>query len=234
MKTERMRFAVIALALGACLPASKGVGDAATTDDGGTTLPSDTHGPTSTGEATGASEAATTTGAPVPTCDDDHAIGGGLWQCSEGRRHQRDPAVCEPAASEACTQPGPPPEVEYVGTPCEGDDDCAGSKWGDRCTQRHSADFGDFCECGRRVCTTTADCNADESCVCPDQGGSCLPANCTTDADCGDQLCALSEDACGRHGLFCTTTGDTCLGGAQGCIFVPENGHWEPGAIGCP
>jgi hypothetical protein len=45
----------------------------------------------------------------------------------------------------------------------------------------------------------------------------------------------VAFDACGVQGLFCTTPDDLCDGHEFPCVFVPENGRWEPvGAIGCP
>ncbi|PCC71635.1 hypothetical protein SAMN02745121_01178 [Nannocystis exedens] len=171
------------------------------------------------------SEAATSEDAEEALCVPDEPLDYGRYRCGEGgHEHQREPALCQLAAANPCTTPG-------EGSTCSEDADCGGGT----CEQREDVDLGVFCECLPPSCEATEDCAAGTSCYCTWNGsGRCMPSNCATDEDCGGAVCAVSQDACGVHGLFCTTPEDLC-DGEFGCIYVAENARWEEvGAVGCP
>jgi len=99
---------------------------------------------------------------------------------------------------------------------CQTDNDCPGAN---NVCGEDPATPG-LCRC-IDSCTTTADCDADEVCLCspiPYGLGWCAPSNCKSDADCkGDNLCMRIKSTmnwCGRgeRGLFfaCTTDRDEC------------------------
>lgn len=207
----------------ACLPVTKSVGDANATETGGTDT--DTETDTTTGDGT-QTDATTDTGGPV--CASDEPVGGGVYFCGGiGFDHQKEPAMCGLAAPRPCENPG-------EGSNCTADADCGGDSL---CKQHDDVDFGSYCRCGPPPCETAADCGSGTTCYCGSStNGACLPSNCATDEDCDGMLCAVSVDACGVHGLYCTTAEDLCVGNSDWpCTYVPENGRWEPiGAIGCP
>jgi hypothetical protein len=213
MKLYSLLLAVLGAA--ACLPATNSVGNADATDsttDSTTGTVAQTEGTTATGE---------------PPCNPDEPVGGGVYLCGgPGHQHQKEPATCELAEPRPCETPG------EAGN-CMADADCEGAEL---CEQHEDVDFGSYCRCEPPTCETTADCGPDSSCHCgANPSGSCVPSNCATDEDCDGQLCAVSLDACGVQGLFCTTDEDLCDGNEFACVYVPENGRWEPsGAIGCP
>lgn len=197
-------------------PTSSGSTDSSSGTD------SSTSAETSTTEETGA-----------PACADDEEVGGGVYRCGDsGREHQKEPASCEllvpmPCMDTSGTDPFGQPST------CQTDLDCGGSVHA-TCQQFASADFGSYCGCVPR-CETSSDCDAGSTCHCGDlPHGECRPSNCATDSDCGDELCAVSWDACGIHGLYCTTPEDECEG-EFGCIYDTDAGKWvEGGADGCP
>ncbi len=218
MKTWRL--ALLPLALCACTPASKEVGDTPDSDGQTETSAADT-GPGDDDPGTSGSG-----GEPL-MCTDDTPIGGGAWLCDDnGHEHQRDPAQCTAVPPLACTDPG---------DGCTSDDECGP---GNVCTQLSDDEVGPepLCGCRPAPCSADADCPDAFSCYCGmNARGLCVPSNCTTDADCPGQLCAASQDACGVDGVYCTSPADECDGTVFPCVFSEEAGHFiESGALGCP
>lgn len=212
----RHPLAFLLLAGTACVPGSIKVGEdtEGTASGSGSTAATDSDG-----------ETVTTTDTTAAMCVPDEPIEYGRYRCGEaGHEHQKDPALCQLAVPRPCTDPG-------EGSSCTQNADCGGGT----CEQREDVDFGSYCYCAPPTCETTAACGDGNSCYCTfDGSGRCMPSNCATDADCGAELCAISQDACGVLGLFCTTPEDLC-DGEFACVYVQDAARWEPvGALGCP
>jgi hypothetical protein len=131
---------------------------------------------------------------------------------------------------------------------CEFDSDCTEGDNG-RCTPvNRSSEY----ECTYDTCFEDADCNG-EICACRQAGSIavnfCMPGNCQTDADCGDDgYCSPSQGDCGSYlgtiGYFCRTLDDECLndsdctgdgnsGGPGYCMFSQSADHWICGYSQC-
>ena len=139
----------------------------------------------------------------------------GMERCPDGQVHRFEAAQClHHLEIKECP-------ADECGGPCDqlGDGVC-------------NELFVDSCFC-HYPCTSDADCLPGAACLCaagiPSGGGGyeglvaiseCVPANCRTDADCGEFLCALSPSLCGygfNDGLFCHTADDECVDG-QDCV----------------
>jgi hypothetical protein len=167
---------------------------------------------------------------PAAVCESDEPIGGGAYLCDESQHeHQREDAACEVQELPPCTMPD-----EFAR--CSSDAQCGE---GELCVQSDpmADDAPPSCDCLPSPCAAADDCTASTTCYCGmNARGECVDAGCQIDADCGSYLCAASKDACGVHGLHCTTPDDLCdPATAWPCTFIPETGRWEnSGAIGCP
>lgn len=211
-------------------PSSGGSASEPTTDGSTTADPS-----TSSGESS-------STGEPPP----NHCPGGlplfqlpeltveeGLEICPDGQIHRHTAVEClDPLPIQEC------PANECPG-PCDelGDGLC-------------NTVYQGYCTC-EYPCTTDADCKPGAACLCaggqPTGGGGynhfigrtqCVPADCRTDADCGEFLCALSPGVCGYGGvlgLFCHTAEDDCVGNQDCydqqlgnlCLFEAAEQRWK-------
>lgn len=157
----------------------------------------------------------------------------GLEWCPDGQIHRHTAVEClHPLTIEPCKDPAKCAE------PCDehGDGVC-------------NTLFVVSCGC-QYPCTTDADCQPDAACLCNGalpvgNGGyehyvtvtQCVLANCRTDADCGEFLCALSPGICGYgtvSGLFCHTAQDECISNEECldkklgdlCMFEPAEQRW--------
>lgn len=107
---------------------------------------------------------------------------------------------------------------------CATDMDCM-----DRSNGHCDAPFPGGCEC-QYGCTSDADCNPGEICLCGEPVGACVPATCKADADCGaGYLCSTYVSGCGGFQFACQTPEDQCqseadCGSGQTC-GLGEAGH---------
>ena len=174
----------------------------------------ETASTSTTSSSTGA-ETSETTAEGEPSCEPVLQADGspsGLVTCSNEATFRVSP--------ETCTDPFPPNNTSQCnlmyGT-CEGPEDCVGQPYG---SCQAFGDINIMCSCVYG-CTSDAECEADEACLCsPLQAGTvCVDATCRTDADCpGDLRCGLSLGLGGPTAgiptptLRCRTPQDTCAG----------------------
>lgn len=240
---------LLALACGPARPdgAGESTGAPPTSDPStSTSAPGPTTGVV-TGEppatATGGSTGAATTGEPpTGTCRGDLLLQipeltapSGLERCPDGQVHR-------PAAT-ACAHP-------FAVEPCPGPDPCDGAACDELGAGACHRLADQVCHC-RYPCTSDADCQPDAACLCASglpldadvydvyvPTSECVPADCRSDADCGDFLCALSPGLCGYatvRGLFCHTAADECTVDADCddpdlghlCLFDLEQARWR-------
>jgi len=204
-------------------------GNGGTTGAGGTgsgTSGSNGGGVTVTGH--GATGGATTGGATTGGATTGGATTGGATTGGGGPQttdltHRVEPAECDPFYPDP--ESAIPPE--YLGEggaagadsgvvldfQCEFDSDCTDGAYGD-CyfyNDNYAQTYiGTRCVYGCRV---DADCTGESVCECTGGNNSCVQANCTTDADCGDQLCLRTDyfDGCYNNVHYaCQTPRDEC------------------------
>ncbi|WP_044986242.1 ferritin-like domain-containing protein [Sorangium cellulosum] len=180
--------------------------------------------------SSGAGPAGSTGSAPpegLPfACDDPEPVlvagqNTGYVRCAGGWMHRAEVITC----------PSPLPRPEA----CKDTGGGAGSCSSDAdCTERPhgfcspglggEAPPGCFCHYG---CTTDAECNEGQICLCGDPVGQCVQARCTSDQDCGTVLCSsyVLNPGCGGTGFACQTATDECAGdgdcpGEQQCTLT--------------
>ena len=158
--------------------------------------------------------------------------GGGLTSCDSSRIERVEVAACSTTAHPPPTERCP---ASATGE-CTQHGDCVDRENG-RCfphyPQLASVDSG--CECVYG-CVEDADCDPGQVCFCMEDRGECVNAGCRSNDDCGEYACVASRDACGTHGLYCTTAQDKCEAGTDGgCVYWTDRGYWDAGgALGCP
>ena len=179
--------------------------------------------------------------APVPIQQLARApeIGTGFVRCENG-------AVNRISAVD-CDDPLPPgPACQAADGQCAADADCLDKPHG-RCVLGQFESTSCYCTYG---CRTDSDCGPGLACVCGGAGdawfpagATCVPADCTTDADCGGLGCgfAAQNNGCGYdYRLTCRTEDDTCVANQDcgdpndytACVRWDETG-WScaPGAV---
>jgi hypothetical protein len=141
----------------------------------------------------------------------------GYYRCSNGMIHRAAIHACE----EREDHPDPGPSGSYALDECTRDADCAASAFG-FCEKILDLHPRNACFYGCRV---DADCGAGEICVCgmdpvpslasPAPFGSCLRADCTSDADCLPRFHCATYDttpACFSFAFSCQVPADDCGG----------------------
>ncbi|MCY0993879.1 ferritin-like domain-containing protein [Nannocystis sp. ILAH1] len=204
-----------------------------------TTLGTTTVDTTTTTSTTGDTDTDTDTG-PDPECTilmqgmTDPPVPSGWVKCGDKLPHR--------VAEEVCLVPAPPTNCPLNGQPCQTNDDCTDQPFGS-CQYFNVGFEGCGCTYG---CETDADCDAGFVCRC---GGDilgavsqCVPSECTSDADCGDQLCQFSQSMgydCAAEVVngACTTPNDLCDTdppcGDSPCAFNTDNDVWECSLVAC-
>ena len=205
-----VRHALLAaLGLGAlaCGPKNGGAEDSSSASGDSSGMSS---APTS-GATTGAPQACTDTLRDLDQLYVDPPVPSGFVACGTSIPHRESAVACAvPAAPGNCTD-------NSGGGSCLVDADCTDKPHGS-CQQdialfRLRIDGTCSCQYG---CAQDSDCPDGQICRCAGEElgptSTCIPAQCTVDADCGDQLCAGSISPCspGIDLLHCTTPNDTC------------------------
>lgn len=165
----------------------------------------------------------------VVTCTDDTPGADGLVTC--GSVQVRPEPV-------TCGTPGPGNASMCAGgSACTTDSECTAFAFG-RCNTEVA---GGSCYCSYG-CETDSDCQEDFVCLCGDNGGQCVYADCATTDDCDEgQYCKLwiaPEPCFGSPSprFTCTTDHDTCLttaecaNGAE-CVFSGD--HFQCQNVTC-
>ncbi len=89
-------------------------------------------------------------------------------------------------------------------------------------------------------CVRDADCPESSICLCGEPVGHCVRADCTTDAECGEGLCAgtVTQTPCGGDAVAfaCQTQSDACQSSAdcaanEGCEVTPQGRRCVPLAV---
>ncbi|AUX34023.1 MULTISPECIES: ferritin-like domain-containing protein [Sorangium] len=167
--------------------------------------------------SSGAGPAGSTGSAPPGgfpfACDDPEPIlvagqNTGYVRCAGGWMHRAEVITCASPLPrpEACKDPG------AGASSCSSDADCTEQPHG-FCSPGLGGEAppGCFCHYG---CTTDAECNEGQICLCGDPVGQCVQALCTSDQDCGRLLCSsyVLNPGCGGTGFACQTATDECAG----------------------
>jgi hypothetical protein len=147
----------------------------------------------------------------------------GFVACGGGWLHRPERGEC----ASIVPRPGTVAPATDSGSGCTRDDQCSSMTHGfcKSVTSTYPGTTYGMCVSG---CTKDEDCSAGTICLCGDPVGTCVEANCTTDAACGDvSLCIYSErgSPCGGsyNGAFaCQKPTDTCnsrldCGPAENC-----------------
>jgi hypothetical protein len=172
------------------------------------------------------------------------AVNTGLQGCESGVIHRPEPVTCQ----SALPRPLPPAssangdaaeatlsQVELLYrvasgliTGCSADTECNDKPYGYCAPVFYSEQVGSGTECVYG-CTVDADCGVGFLCQCGDPIGQCIPAECLSDEDCGDELCAAWFDGgvCGsQHAFACQTADDECATDADcgdgGTCIAPD------------
>jgi hypothetical protein len=204
-----------------------------TSDDDSDTATSDSAGTTAATSAT-PTTGATSGGIPAMCSDTlrdidqlytDPPVPSGFIVCGGALPHRGTAVTCEvPAAPTNCTD-------NTGGGSCTTNEDCTDMPHG---SCRQDVIFGGLlldgtCSCSYG-CATDSDCADGQICRCAGEGlgltAQCIAADCSVDADCGDQLCTGNIGTCSDsiYALHCTTPDDTCNSNGE-CNGSPCN--WE-------
>ena len=146
------------------------------------------------------------------------------------------PSTCSPEIPQPpCTDPG------VDATSCHADGDCIDGEYGE-CVQAIGM-IGNYCKC-EYACSTNADCERGERCVCADalrghfEHSACVPAECASGDDCESGVCALSLffNGCSHEAVFaCRGAADECASDAdcagRSCAY--DDGAWACRTITC-
>ncbi|NVB41009.1 ferritin-like domain-containing protein [Pseudenhygromyxa sp. WMMC2535] len=239
-------------------PETSGEGESAESESGSTGSDAESGSAESDSESSSTDSAdtetdSTDTGVDPYTCEDPQPIlqagtelPSGFVTCADGFVHRVEAVECaapQPADDETCDG--------VVDAICQTGDDCTAQGYA-ACKQ----DMWGQCTC-QYGCASDDDCDAGEICACAgvfDDQPSCIPADCTADAECGQGLCGLSkyEGCCDNsYHLACAAPDEACHTnadcGAGSCLEdVPEpivdyqcsesEGAWTcgpPGWCGC-
>jgi hypothetical protein len=135
--------------------------------------------------------------------------GSGFVACESGLVHRPTAGTCVAYQQSAITRvPSPVPEQDE----CTSDLECTARPYGyceSNLTYYSGPLMPNRCAYG---CTSDAECDQGNICVCTEERGECRPATCQIDADCGkNSLCAEYGRWCGGPaGVACQAPGDRC------------------------
>lgn len=150
-------------------------------------------------------------GIPSTPCGSstERVAGSGFVECESGLVHRPAVGTCAAYQQSTATLPASPaPDQDE----CTSDLECTARAYG-------------YCEMGLTYysgpltpnrcaygCTTDAECDPGNVCVCTEERGECRTATCQVDADCGPHsLCAEYSGTCGyASGLACQSPADRC------------------------
>lgn len=185
-----------------------GVGGSISTGTGGTS---------SGGQSTGTGGESTGTGGRLietRSCENPKDLGGNWEQCDDGALHRTAPGTCPNYL------PSDPVEPQSKYDQCSSDQDCANAQLGycatysgDEQDPMFDAELtpGNYCRYG---CETDDDCADGSICLCGAPIGTCVQADCTSDAECGEGLrCSgyVADPGCGGLAFACETPLDECV-----------------------
>ncbi len=236
----------LGLATLACGPNKATSADDDTSASNDTTASIDTTSNTDITAATGTP----TTGAVPEMCSDtlrdidqlytDPPVPSGFVACGAALPHRATAVTCEvPAAPTSCTD-------NTAGGNCKTNADCTDKPHG---SCRQDIIFGGLlidgtCSCSYG-CAQDSDCADGQICRCAGDGlgptAACITAECSVDADCGEQQCAGNISTCSDsiYALHCTTPGDTCNSNGE-CNGSPctwqdleKPAHWACEQVDC-
>jgi len=176
--------------------------------------------------------------APATKCTPLSAVplGGGFQACSEGFRHRPTAETCAPPTSVLRCDPAQSVDVSA----CATDSDCTARAHG-YCGARgaYPGGLNDPCLC-KYYCQSDADCSAGTICSCDEpNGGTCVPATCSTDAECSGTFCASARTGCltpPQYHCFSATDGcsiDADCTPAEYCQFDEVSGKRSCATNGC-
>jgi hypothetical protein len=134
--------------------------------------------------------------------------GGGYSACSDGSLRRVSAAACGSALPRATAA------LPLALSECVDDTDCVASAHG-------------YCAYGgcKYGCVTDDECASDQACFCGDFVGTCIPANCRSDADCATNFPCTAYRAVGfatPDALSCQSPVDECLTDAQCSSLNPR------------
>ena len=142
--------------------------------------------------------------------------------------HRANAVACGPSPA-----PSDPPSNSSADA-CRVQSDCVKQGKNGHCVFDHHLGSN---ACEYDQCLSDSDCNGG-ACLCADSSNdgsrftnACLPAECRTDADCGqDGFCVLAFTACSLDGYYCSRPTDACSPSracAEGqCVYDTDNHAW--------
>ncbi|WAS91993.1 ferritin-like domain-containing protein [Nannocystis punicea] len=214
------------------------------TTTGETTAVSATTLDTTTLDTTTVDTTTSTTGdtdtGPDPECTvlmqafTDPPVPSGWVKCGDKLPHRVE--------AEVCLVPAPPSSCDLMNQPCQTNDDCTEFPFGS--CEKFTVGF-EACGCSYG-CETDADCEPGNVCRCAGDvlgpATRCVPSECTSDADCGDQVCQFSQSQgydCPIEVVngACTTPNDLCDTdppcGDTPCAYNTDIDQWECSLVAC-
>lgn len=206
-------------------PGTAGGGAAGATFGGASGGRNPTAGTAGWNAGAGGSDAGSGGSWSTPACRNPRPLANGYVQCTGDWLHRPSKAACpiridsgQGGEGGGGHDGGGNSGAGGFGEGCTTDADCTARPYG-HCEETRAA-FGAACYYG---CSVDEDCGAGEICVCGPKAGVCSQADCVTDADCGDGVCAGNSLAhvggavcdavvAAPYRFACQTSEDECTG----------------------